>query len=102
MKAVQIVGLFAGILTTSSLLPQLVQVFRTDDVEGFSLLFALWYIVGIAVWVAYGVLLKSFDVTLFNSFSLVIMLVILFRVMWVMRVHEKMRGVGGDVSSSVD
>lgn len=85
MKAVDAVGVVGGLMTTTALLPQLHEVFRRQDTTGFSLGFAAWYILGLAVWVAYGAMLRSADVVAFNLASLVLMSVIVARVLWLRR-----------------
>ena len=85
MKAVDAVGIVGGVITTTALLPQLREVFSRPDTTGFSLGFAAWYILGLAVWVAYGALLRSADIVAFNLASLVLMAVIIVRVLCLRR-----------------
>jgi len=65
-------GYLAGTLTTAALLPQVWRTFRTRDVSGISLRMYSIFTTGIAVWLAYGILLKETPMMLANGVSLVL------------------------------
>lgn len=80
MNWTSIVGLFAGICTASSLLPQLIKTIKEKKAEEISkgMLFIL--MAGLATWVIYGFLRDDFPIILTNSFSLTLnILLIIFR-----------------------
>lgn len=72
MQASDILGYLAGTLTTAALVPQVWRTFRTKDVSGISLRMYTIFTIGIAVWLAYGVLLDETPMLVANSVSLVL------------------------------
>lgn len=72
MQASDILGFLAGTLTTAALVPQVWRTFRTKDVSGISLRMYSIFTTGIAVWLAYGILLKETPMMVANSVSLVL------------------------------
>ena len=70
METTDLLGYIAGTLTTAALVPQVWRTFRTRDVSGISLRMYSIFTIGIAVWLAYGVLLREMPMMLSNSFSL--------------------------------
>lgn len=72
MQASDLLGYLAGTLTTAALIPQVWRTFRTKDVSGISLRMYVVFTSGIAVWLAYGVLLGETPMMLANSVSLVL------------------------------
>ena len=70
METTDILGYIAGTLTTAALVPQVWRTFRTRDVSGISLRMYSIFTIGIAVWLAYGVLLRQTPMMLANSLSL--------------------------------
>jgi MtN3 and saliva related transmembrane protein len=71
MDTTDILGYIAGTLTTAALVPQVWRTFRTRDVSGISLRMYSIFTIGIAAWLAYGVLLRELPMMLANSLSLV-------------------------------
>lgn len=65
-------GYAAATLTTSSFAFQAWHTFRTRDVAGISLGMYCVLTVGIALWLAYGVLLDSWPIVFANAVTLVI------------------------------
>ncbi|MCP1994390.1 SemiSWEET family transporter [Flavobacterium sp. HSC-61S13] len=51
-----IIGIAAGILTSISMLPQLVKVIREKDVENLSGVMISVLLIGVILWVAYGII----------------------------------------------
>jgi MtN3 and saliva related transmembrane protein len=73
-----IVGLAAGILTSFSMLPQLIKTLKEKKVENISPLMIFILITGVALWLLYGILKKDLPIMLTNGFSLVLNLFMLF------------------------
>lgn len=73
----ELVGLAAGLLVAFGLVPQVVRVWRMKDAHQISLGFNLITIGGIALWLAYGVLLGLLSVILWNAVNLVLYLSLL-------------------------
>ena len=71
------VGSIAAFLTTVSFLPQVWQTFRTRDVSGISLGMYSVFTVGIALWLAYGLMLQAWPIVMANAITLLLALSIL-------------------------
>jgi len=77
MDYITVLGLVAAVLTTTSLFPQLVKVWKTKSTKDISLgMFAL-FCVGIFLWFIYGILLSDVPIILANCLGLVQGLIIL-------------------------
>lgn len=72
-----LIGLIAAFLTTLSFVPQAVHIVRTGQTEGISLIMYAMFTAGIAVWLAYGILLGSLPIILSNVITLGLALIIL-------------------------
>ncbi|GAA4755177.1 SemiSWEET family sugar transporter [Flavisolibacter ginsenosidimutans] len=82
MNWTQVVGLFAGVCTASSLLPQLIKTIKEKKAEDISKLMLAVLMLGVATWVAYGFMRNDFPIILTNSFSFllnVFMMVLRFK-----------------------
>ncbi|PXY43546.1 SemiSWEET family sugar transporter [Flavobacterium hydrophilum] len=78
MNFIDIIGLFAGICVTASVIPQIVKVWRTKKVKQISLLTFGILTFGIAIWVVYGILKKDFPIIITNSISLFLNLIMVY------------------------
>lgn len=72
MQPSDLLGYAAAFLTTVSFVPQVWRTFRTHDVSGISLRMYSIFTAGIAVWLAYGIVLEELPMILANSVSLVL------------------------------
>ena len=73
-----LVGYLAAALTTCSFVPQAWLTFRTRDVRGISLGMYSVFATGVALWLAYGVLLQAWPIVFANTVTLALALAILF------------------------
>ena len=81
MDKTQWIGIIAGLLTASSMLPQLIKTIREKKAEEISVLMLLVLISGVALWIWYGVMKKDLPIIATNSVSLFINgLMIFFRI----------------------
>lgn len=64
-------GYAAATLTTASFVPQAWRTFRTKDVSGISLRMYSVFTLGVAVWLAYGVVLQEVPMMVANASTLV-------------------------------
>jgi MtN3 and saliva related transmembrane protein len=69
---VNILGIIAGILTSISMVPQLVKVLREKNVEDISWIMLLALISGLSLWVWYGILKDELPIILSNAFAVLI------------------------------
>ena len=70
MNLTNLIGSAAAFLTTVSFLPQAWQSFRTRDVSGVSLSMYSVFTAGVALWLAYGLLLGSWPMVIANTITL--------------------------------
>lgn len=71
-------GYIAGILTTVAFVPQVMQIYRTKSAKDVSLAMFLLFTVGVALWLAYGLMTHSFPVIAANTVTLMLSFVILY------------------------
>jgi MtN3 and saliva related transmembrane protein len=71
------IGFVAATLTTLSFVPQAVRTIRTRDTRGISLWMYVMFTVGLACWLAYGIVLMSWPMILSNIVTLLLSLTIL-------------------------
>ncbi len=72
MDIVKITGLVAGIITTTSFLPQVIKTWKSKSAKDLSLGMFLIYCTGIILWLAYGILLNDLPLIVANAFTLVL------------------------------
>ncbi|MBZ4044305.1 MULTISPECIES: SemiSWEET family sugar transporter [Flavobacterium] len=78
MNYIDLIGLFAGICVTISVIPQIIKVWKTKKVKQISLLTFGVLTFGIAIWVVYGILKKDLPVIVTNSVSLFLNLIMVY------------------------
>ena len=71
------VGSIAAFLTTVSFVPQVWQSFRTRDLSGVSLGMYSVFTFGVAMWLAYGLLLRAWPIVIANAITLLLAMSIL-------------------------
>ena len=72
----ELVGYMAATLTTVSFVPQALHSFKTKDVSGISLMYSI-FTLGIALWLAYGLLIGAWPIVIANVITLVLASLIL-------------------------
>jgi MtN3 and saliva related transmembrane protein len=65
------VGIAAGIFTSASLLPQLIKLLREKKAHDISIFFLVTLLIGLALWVWYGIMKNDLPIIATNSFSIV-------------------------------
>ncbi|MDI6806592.1 MAG: SemiSWEET transporter [Candidatus Aenigmarchaeota archaeon] len=78
MDLITVVGLIAAICTTTSFLPQVIQSWRTRSTKDISLPMYAVLVVGVFLWLVYGVLINKLPIILANGITLALALSILF------------------------
>lgn len=71
-------GYIGGVLTTFCYVPQIIRVFRLKSAKEISLLFTILLLVGIVIWLFYGILLSLAPIIFWNSIGLVIVATLLY------------------------
>ena len=75
------IGIAAGVLTGTSLLPQLIKIIREKKANGVSAGMLIVLLAGLLLWVWYGIMRDDWPLIVTNAFSLianVIILVLMF------------------------
>jgi len=67
-----ILGIAAGILTSVSMIPQLIKVIKEKDVKDISLVMLLILISGLSLWIWYGIKKDELPIILSNSFAVLV------------------------------
>jgi MtN3 and saliva related transmembrane protein len=76
-KFSDIIGIIAGFITTSALIPQVLKIFKTKSTKDISLTMFIFLAFGIALWFFYGLLINEIPVILANFISLILILSII-------------------------
>jgi MtN3 and saliva related transmembrane protein len=67
MSVIEIIGLTAGALTTGAFVPQVYKTYKYRSTADISLTMYLVLLAGIALWLVYGVHIKSLAILMTNS-----------------------------------
>ncbi|MCC7151655.1 MAG: SemiSWEET transporter [Rubrivivax sp.] len=94
-----LLGACAATLTTLSFVPQALLTLRTRDVSGISLGMYAAFTLGLALWLAYGVLLMQWPIIVANALTLLLAALILGVKLQVLRQQRRAaRGVDAQAS----
>lgn len=67
-----VIGTIAGILTSISMMPQLLKVLKEKDVENLSWGMIAVLLTGVSLWVVYGIMKEELPIILSNGFSVLV------------------------------
>ncbi len=96
MQLTDILGYAAATLTTISFVPQVWRTYRTKDVSGISLRMYTLFTLGVAIWLAYGIVLGQVPMMIANSLGLLMACAVLvMRVRYGARPVASTRGPAG-------
>lgn len=65
-------GIEAGILTSGAMIPQLVKVLKEKNVEDLSAGMLIVLILGLSLWVTYGIMKEDWPIILSNSLAVLV------------------------------
>jgi MtN3 and saliva related transmembrane protein len=74
----QAIGIAAGVCTAVSLIPQIIKILKEKKAQDISMLYLVVLLVGLILWIVYGVLRKDIPVIATNVTSVVINVVTIF------------------------
>ena len=77
MDSITLLGLTAGTLTTMSLVPQAVKIWRSQSAKDISLGMFVTLVAGLLLWICYGFLISSLPVIIANIASFILASIIL-------------------------
>lgn len=72
MNSVDWIGSAAAILTTTAFIPQALKVWHTRHTADISLGMYAMFTLGVALWLAYGILLEAWPIIIANSITLLL------------------------------
>ncbi len=72
-----IIGIIAGILTSISMVPQLIKIIKEKEVKNISWGMITVLLIGVTLWVFYGILKLEWPIILSNAFSVLVNLTLL-------------------------
>ena len=72
-----IIGSTGAVLTTIAFIPQAYHSYKTRDLSGVSLSMYSVFTLGVALWLAYGLLLHNWPLIISNAITLVLSVMIL-------------------------
>jgi len=72
LTPIDTVGFAAGALTTAAFVPQVLKSWQTRDMSGVSLRMYSLFTTGVALWLAYGLMVVSWPVIVCNAITLVL------------------------------
>jgi MtN3 and saliva related transmembrane protein len=78
MTAIQILGLVAGTITSITFLPQVIKIWKTKSAKDLSLMMLLLLMLGVILWLIYGLLVMDAAIIYTNSMVLAMSLIMLF------------------------
>ena len=78
METAGVIGIVAGVFTSISLLPQLIKIIKEKKVEELSMSMFISLLIGLSLWVYYGILGKDMPIIVTNGFSVLQNIFILF------------------------
>ena len=78
MDLTEYIGLIAGFLITCSFVPQIMRVLRLKSAREISILFTSLTLVGMALWLTYGIKHGLIPIMLWNVIGLVLIIILLY------------------------
>ncbi len=78
MNTIQLIGIIAGTCTSISLLPQLIKTINDKNGGDISYLMLAILLIGLGLWIWYGVLKEDYPIIITNSISFTLNMLIIF------------------------
>lgn len=72
-----LIGLLAGVLTTIAFVPQLLKIHATKSGKDVSARMFVMFSAGVALWLTYGIMIRSLPVIIANAVTLALALAIM-------------------------
>lgn len=78
MEGIAILGLVAGTITSITFVPQVIKIWQTRSAKDLSISMLLLLLLGVSMWLAYGILIKDVAIIYTNSMVLAMGFLMLF------------------------
>ena len=77
MDYIKILGLAAGTITSITFLPQVMHIWKTKSAKDLSLAMLLLLMLGVLMWLSYGLIIKDAAIIYTNSMVLIMSIILL-------------------------
>ena len=77
MNWINYIGIFAGVLTTVSFIPQVIKVWRFKSAKDLSAWWLLIFFMGVSSWLVYGFLIIDFPIVIANAATIFLLIFII-------------------------
>jgi len=78
MDNIKILGLIAGTITSITFIPQVLQIWKTKSAKDISILMLSLLIIGVSLWLTYGIVVKDVAIIYTNGMVLAMSLLMLY------------------------
>jgi len=78
MASIEILGLVAGTITSITFVPQVIKIWQTKSAKDLSIMMLLLLMLGVVLWLIYGLVVMSASIIYTNSMVLLMSLVMLY------------------------
>jgi MtN3 and saliva related transmembrane protein len=75
--SIQVIGIIAGCMTSLSMIPQLIKLIKSKEANDVSIFMIVLLLIGVALWVVYGILKQDVPIITTNCFSFALNLLLL-------------------------
>jgi MtN3 and saliva related transmembrane protein len=72
LSPAEYLGIAAGIFTTFAVIPQIIRVYKLKSAREISLIFTTSMILGIIIWLVYGIILGLIPIIVWNSIGVIL------------------------------
>jgi MtN3 and saliva related transmembrane protein len=72
LSPAEYLGIFAGIFTTFAIVPQIIRIYKLKSAREISFLFTSLLLLGIIVWLGYGIVLGLVPLIIWNSIGIIL------------------------------
>ncbi len=73
-----VLGIIAGMLTTAAFLPQVIKTWKSKSAKDLSLGMFLLFVLGVILWLVYGIFSQALPIILANAATLLLSSVLLY------------------------
>lgn len=78
MDYIKILGLAAGTITSITFLPQIIHIWKTKSAKDLSLNMLALLIIGVSMWLTYGIFVRDIAIIYTNSMVLIMSLILVY------------------------
>ena len=72
-----VIGLAAGLITTLGYVPQIIKGYRSESMEDVSIYMPSLLMVGLSLWLIYGIMMENLPIILWNAVSVILNAVVI-------------------------